>query len=63
MTAPMPAQHGGTLTDAIEAVSAEQQASLIRQFDHESNFRTLVGPVGMLAPRAAPERADASPWG
>ena len=46
MTAPNP--HGGTLTDQIEAVSAEQQARLIKQFDHESNFRKLVGPVGML---------------
>ncbi len=48
MTMPAPAPHGGTLTDQIEAVSAEQQAKLIRQFDHESNFRKLVGPVGML---------------
>ena len=40
-------QHG-TLTDTIEAVSAEQQARLIKQFDHESNFRKLAGPVGML---------------
>ncbi len=46
MTAPNP--HGGTLTDTIEEVSAEQQAKLIRQFDHESNFRRLAGPVGML---------------
>ena len=48
MTAPSPVPHSGTLTDQIEAVSAEQQAKLIRQFDHESNFRKLVGPVGML---------------
>ncbi len=40
-------QHG-TLADSIEAVSAEQQARLIKQFDHESNFRKLAGPVGML---------------
>jgi TRAP transporter 4TM/12TM fusion protein len=40
--------HGGSLTDTIEAVSAEQQAKLIRQFDHESNFRRLAGPVGLL---------------
>ena len=46
MTAPNP--HGGTLTDTIETVSAEQQARLIKQYDHESNFRKLVGPVGML---------------
>ena len=42
----MPEQ--GTLADTIEVVSAEQQARLIRQFDHESNFRKLVGPVGMI---------------
>jgi len=46
VTAPHP--HGGTLADTIETVSAEQQARLIRQFDHESNFRKLVGPVGMI---------------
>ncbi len=46
MTAPDP--HGGTLADTIEAVSEEQQKSLIRRFDHESNFRKLVGPVGMI---------------
>ncbi len=46
MTAPNP--HASTLTDTIEAISAEQQARLIKQFDHESNFRKLVGPVGML---------------
>ena len=40
--------HGGTLADTIETVSAEQQARLIRQFDHESNFRKLVGPVGLI---------------
>ncbi len=39
---------GNLLTDTIEAVSAEQQAELIREFDTESNFRKLVGPVGML---------------
>ena len=38
----------GPLADGIEAVSEEQQAKLIRQFDHESNFRRLAGPVGML---------------
>src|SRR5687768_1289451 len=38
----------GLLADGIEAVSEEQQAKLIRQFDHESNFRRLAGPVGML---------------
>ncbi len=40
--------HRGTLTDTIEAVSEEQQKKLIRQFDHESNFRKLIGPVGLL---------------
>ncbi|MFO1325375.1 MAG: TRAP transporter permease [Burkholderiales bacterium] len=40
--------HGASLTDTIEAVSAEEQARLIRQFDHESNFRKLVGPVGLV---------------
>ncbi len=40
--------HGGTLADTIETVSAEQQARLIKQFDHESNFRKLVGPVGLI---------------
>ena len=39
---------GGTLASTIEAVSAEEQARLIKKFDHESNFRRLVGPVGML---------------
>ena len=48
MTDATPDPHGGTLTDQIEAVSAEQQAKLIRKYDHESNFRKLVGPVGML---------------
>jgi len=48
MTAPSHVPHGDTLTDQIEAVSAEQQARLIRRFDHESNFRKLAGPVGML---------------
>jgi TRAP transporter 4TM/12TM fusion protein len=38
----------GSLTDGIEAISADQQSKLIRQFDHESNFRRLVGPVGLL---------------
>ena len=51
MTAPNP--HGGTLTDTIEAVSAEQQQRLIRQFDLESNFRKLVGPVGLLVTAVA----------
>jgi TRAP transporter 4TM/12TM fusion protein len=49
---PLPA-HGGTLTDAVEQVSAQKQAELIRTFDSEANFRTLVGPVGMLVTTAA----------
>ena len=32
----------------IESVSEEQQQKLIRQFDHESNFRRLAGPIGLL---------------
>ena len=40
--------HATALGDAIETVSTEQQRNLIRQFDHESNFRRLAGPVGML---------------
>ena len=43
-----PSAHRTALTDTIEAVSEEQQQKLIRQFDHESNFRRLVGPVGLL---------------
>lgn len=48
MTAHPHNPHGNLLTDQVEAVSAEKQAELIRTFDSESNFRTLVGPVGML---------------
>ena len=40
--------HGNLLTDQVEAISAEKQAELIRTFDTESNFRKLVGPVGLL---------------
>ena len=41
-----PAAHG--VEEDIERVSAERQQALIRQFDQESNFRRLVGPVGLL---------------
>jgi TRAP transporter 4TM/12TM fusion protein len=40
--------HRNALTESIEAVSEEQQQKLIRQFDHESNFRRLAGPIGLL---------------
>ena len=45
---PTPPPHGNLLTDQVEAISAEKQAELIRAFDTESNFRKLVGPVGLL---------------
>ena len=45
---PHPNPHGNLLTDQVEAISAEKQAELIRTFDTESNFRRLVGPVGLL---------------
>ena len=44
---PIP-QYDGALAEGIEVVSTEKQAEMIREYDHESNFRTLVGPVGML---------------
>jgi TRAP transporter 4TM/12TM fusion protein len=40
--------HGGALTDSIEVVSGERQAELIKTYDHESNFRKLVGLVAIL---------------
>ena len=40
--------HRSALTDGIEAVSEEKQQELIRQYDAESNFRKLVGPVALL---------------
>jgi TRAP transporter 4TM/12TM fusion protein len=43
-----PHLHGNALTDGIEAVSQEKQEELIRQYDAESNFRKLVGPVALL---------------
>jgi len=45
---PTPPPHGNLLTDQVEAISAEKQSELIRTFDTESNFRRLVGPVGLL---------------
>jgi TRAP transporter 4TM/12TM fusion protein len=48
MTKPSPNPHAGALAGVVEAVSVEKQAELIREFDTESNFRKLVGPVGML---------------
>jgi TRAP transporter 4TM/12TM fusion protein len=38
----------GPRVEGVDAVSEETQQRLIRQFDHESNFRRLAGPVGML---------------
>jgi len=43
-----PSAHGGAIADVVETVSAEKQAELIREYDAESNFRKLVGPVGLL---------------
>ncbi|CAG0969785.1 Sialic acid TRAP transporter permease protein SiaT [Burkholderiales bacterium] len=43
-----PDPHGGLLTDGIEAVPAEKQAEIIREYDSESNFRKLAGPVGLF---------------
>ncbi len=43
-----PHPHGGSIADVVETVSAEKQAELIREYDAESNFRKLVGPVGLL---------------
>jgi TRAP transporter 4TM/12TM fusion protein len=48
MTKPSPNPHAGALADVVETISVEKQAELIREFDTESNFRKLVGPVGML---------------
>ena len=48
MTTHQPNPHGNLLTGQVEAISAEKQAELIRTFDTESNFRNLVGPVGLL---------------
>ena len=47
------APHGGALTDTVEAVSVERQAELIRAYDHEANFRKLVGPIGMFVTTVA----------
>ena len=48
MTTHHPNPHGNLLTGQVEAISAEKQAELIRTFDTESNFRKLVGPVGLF---------------
>ncbi len=40
--------HGGALTDRIDVVSEARQAELIKTYDHESNFRKLVGLVAIL---------------
>src|SRR6187431_872014 len=40
--------HEGAITAGIEPVSAKRQAELIRTFDSEANFRTLIGPVGLF---------------
>lgn len=48
MTTHHPDPHGNLLTEQVEAISAEKQAELIRTFDTESNFRKLVGPVGLF---------------
>jgi TRAP transporter 4TM/12TM fusion protein len=39
---------GGAIAAGVEVISAERQAELIREYDTESNFRKLVGPVGLL---------------
>jgi len=49
---PIP-QYDGALVEGIEVVSTEKQAEMIREYDHESNFRKLVGPVGMLVTTVA----------
>jgi len=43
-----PAPAPGAPGDDVVPVSADVQKRLIRQFDHESNFRRLAGPVGIL---------------
>ena len=48
MTASPPNPHAGALAGAVETVSAEKQAELIGEFDTESNFRKLAGPVGLM---------------
>ena len=45
---PTAASHGGAIAAGVEVISAEKQAELIREYDTESNFRKLVGPVGLL---------------
>ncbi len=48
MTSTPPPAHGGALTAQVESISQERQEALIREFDTESNFRKLAGPVGMI---------------
>jgi len=48
VTPPQLPSHAAAIAAGIEAISAEEQAALIREFDHESNFRRLIGPVGLL---------------
>ncbi|MEP7183678.1 MAG: TRAP transporter large permease subunit, partial [Betaproteobacteria bacterium] len=43
-----PHPEGGAIAAGVETISAEKQAELIREYDAESNFRKLVGPVGLL---------------
>jgi TRAP transporter 4TM/12TM fusion protein len=40
--------HGAALADSVEVVSGERQAELIKTYDHESNFRKLVGVVAIV---------------
>ena len=40
--------HGGALADGVEVVSEQRQAELIKTYDHESNFRKLVGFVAIV---------------
>src|SRR5512134_718071 len=48
MTAHRHVPEGGAIAAGVEVISAERQAELIREYDTESNFRKLVGPVGLL---------------
>ena len=53
MTTPHHAPHGGAIAAAVETISAEKQAELIKEYDAESNFRALTGAVGMLVTTVA----------
>lgn len=48
MTGAHPNPHGGAIAAGVETISAEKQAELIREYDTESNFRKLIGPVALL---------------